>query len=74
MYVTQPITQTSPSNSPDSFVNTEQMFFIKISQLLKNLYILKYSMILKPSTIYIFFKRTLTLPGWGGWAFAPWGF
>lgn len=29
MYVTQPITQTSPSNSPDSFVNIEQMFLLK---------------------------------------------
>lgn len=73
MYVTQPITQTSPSNSPDSFVNIVQMFLLK-SQLLKNLYILKYSMVLKPPAIYTFFKRTLMLPGWGGWAFAPWGF
>lgn len=31
-------------------------------------------MILKPSAIYTFFKSTLMLPGWGGWAFALWGF
>lgn len=74
MYVTQPITQTSPSNSPDSFCQYCANVFIKnLSPIQKFIY---FAIFHGSRTIsfYTFFKRTLMLPGWGGRVFAPWGF